>query len=93
MSRRPSAYDGADFDEAVVAVVSATGLVGTPVLLTRPADIHAEPVRPHPTVLGAATLSSTFSIRAPPARASFPITASLARKTVRPTSYHARPMR
>jgi hypothetical protein len=59
-------YDGADFDEAVVAVLSATGLVGTPVVLARPPNIVAGMVRPHVTVLSAEARPSTFSIRAPP---------------------------
>jgi hypothetical protein len=63
----PGIYDDADFDDVVVAVVSATGLVETPVMLTRPADIPAGTVHPHVTVHGAAALCSTFSIRAPPA--------------------------
>ncbi len=62
----PGIYDGADFDEVVVAVVSATGLVETSALLTRPAVIPAGSVQPRVTVLRAATLPPTFSIRAPP---------------------------
>lgn len=59
-------YDDADFDEVVVAVVSACGLLVIPVTLTMPADIAAEGVQSHDTVLGAATLASPFTIRAPP---------------------------
>ncbi len=59
-------YDDADFDEAVVAVVSVAGVVETMVLLRRPTDIPGGEVRPHGTLLRPAAPSSTFSIRAPP---------------------------
>jgi len=60
-------YDGADSDEAVVAVVSASGVVrDVPTVLVKPTDVPTGAVRPHVTVLGAAVPSSTFSIRAPP---------------------------
>jgi hypothetical protein len=58
-------YDGADFDEAVVAVVSATGLVGTPLVLAMPPDIRAGAVSPIDATLAAAAPLSTFPIRAP----------------------------
>ncbi len=59
-------YDDADFDDAVVAVVSATGLVEASALLTRPADIRAGTVSPYEALLGAAPATSTCGIRAPP---------------------------
>lgn len=59
-------YDDADFDEAIVAVVSVAAVVETVALLRRPTDIPAGAVRPHGTLLSAAAPSSTFSIRAPP---------------------------
>ncbi len=57
-------YDDADFDEIVVAVISATGLVEILVVLAKPADILGT-VRSHVTLLGAVAPSSSFSIRAP----------------------------
>jgi hypothetical protein len=59
-------YDDADFDEAIVAVLSVAGVVETVVLLRRLTDIPAGEVRPHRTLLRAAAPASTFSIRAPP---------------------------
>lgn len=59
-------YDGADYDEAVVAVASATELVGTVLVLARPVDIWAGMPRPHFTLLGGTAPFSTFSVRAPP---------------------------
>jgi hypothetical protein len=59
-------YDGADFDDVVVAVISASGLVGTTILPARPAARPAELARPHDTVLAATPLCCTFTIRAPP---------------------------
>lgn len=59
-------YDGADLDEVVVAVVSATGLFGTPVVLAVHIDIPAGMVRPRDTALRGRPLAWTFGIRAPP---------------------------
>ncbi len=59
-------YDGGDFDEVVVAILSATGLVGTPVVPAMPVDIPAGEVQPRDTVPGVAAPSFTFTIRAPP---------------------------
>jgi hypothetical protein len=62
-------YDGADLDEVVVAVISATGIVGTFALTATAADIAPDTVRSHVTVLGGAAPSSTLSTRAPPSPA------------------------
>jgi hypothetical protein len=59
-------YDGADFDDAVAAVVSESAVVETSVLPARPADIAAGTERSPDKVFSAAPISSTFSIRAPP---------------------------
>ncbi len=59
-------YDGADFDEVIGAVISATGLVSTLVVLAMVADIVAGAVQSHDPVLGVAAPSWPFSIRAPP---------------------------
>jgi hypothetical protein len=60
-------YDGADFDEVVVTIASATGLVGSSRLPEMLAAMSAAGrVRTHDTVLGAAAPSLAFSIRAPP---------------------------
>ncbi len=61
-------YDDADFDEVVVAVVSASGVVGETVsVLGKPVDILAAAVPLHRTVFGSVATQSAFSIRAPPA--------------------------
>ncbi len=66
-------YDGADFDDVVVVVVSATGLVGSPVVLARPPDSPARAVRSHETVISPTALSSPFTIRAPPSTRLIPV--------------------
>ena len=66
-------YDDADFDEIVVAVVSASGAVNGSVLLSvKAADIPARTLRPGDTVLKAAVLASTFSTRSPPSAKPLP---------------------
>src|SRR5262245_46354634 len=67
-------YDVADFDEVVVAVVSASDVARDILVVSvKPADVTAEMVRPQAAFLGSAALASTFSIRAPPsAGASLP---------------------
>jgi hypothetical protein len=59
-------YDGADFDEAVVAVVAVTALVAAPAMSGLPAAPRREAVRPVEVPPGAAASRSTFQIRAPP---------------------------
>jgi len=59
-------YDDADFDDAVVAIVSATGLVVSPDVPGTPADIAVGGVWPHDTVLDAPPLCCSFFIRGPP---------------------------
>src|SRR5262245_60492519 len=59
-------YDDADYDDAVVAVVSATGLVVSPDVPGMPAAIAAGGVQSHDAVLGATPLCCSFFIRGPP---------------------------
>jgi len=60
-------YDDADFDEIVMAVVSASGIVPDVILLsTEAAQVVAGTVWHQLDVLGVATHSSRFTIRAPP---------------------------
>jgi len=60
-------YDAADFDEVVMAVVSASGIVTDVVLLsTDAAQVVAGTVWHQLDVLGVAAHSSCFTIRAPP---------------------------
>src|SRR5262249_6557487 len=60
-------YDAADFDEAVVAVVSTCAVVNGIVLPSvKLADVPARTPWPRDTVLGPAAPLPTFSIRAPP---------------------------
>jgi len=59
-------YDAGDFDEAVVAVVSATAIVNSISLLSpKPADVSHAPLSKNIVLLVAAP-SSPFTIRAPP---------------------------
>ena len=63
-------YDAEDFDEIVMAVVSASGVVPDVVpLSTEAADTAAGTVWPPPHVLAVAADSSGFTIRAPPSTA------------------------
>src|SRR5215831_5806324 len=60
-------YDAADFDDVVMAVVSASGIVTDVVLLsTEAAQVSAGTVWPPADVLDVAADSSLFTIRAPP---------------------------
>jgi len=60
-------YDDADYDDAVVAVVAASGVVTDVVLVsTEAAQVVAGTVWPQLDVLGVATHASRFTIRAPP---------------------------
>jgi len=59
-------YDGADFDEAVEAIVSMSGVVRGILLVLAQPIIRVGTVPSDDTALGAAPLSSRFSIRAPP---------------------------
>jgi hypothetical protein len=61
-------YDGADFDEAVIAVVSATGLVvGASVASISPAKVAAGTASGSHAPSFVVRLLSTFHDRAPPA--------------------------
>lgn len=62
----PGIYDDADYDDAVVAVFSATGLVVSPDVPGMPAAIAAGGVQSHDAVLGATPLCCSFFIRGPP---------------------------
>jgi len=59
-------YDAADFDDAVVTLVSACGLVGAVIVAERPGDSLTEPVSLPVVDAGTAALPSTLSTRAPP---------------------------
>ena len=58
-------YDAGDFDEVVVAVVSATAVV-TSILPPKPPDIHIGMVQLADAVLVATAAASKLRIRAPP---------------------------
>ena len=63
-------YDDADFDDVVLAAVSASGIVTDVVLLsTEAADTVAGTVWPPPHVLAVADDFSSFTSRAPPSTA------------------------
>src|SRR5262249_17719839 len=60
-------YDDADFDDVVMAVVSATAVVSSILPVSpKPADVSGR-ARPDNVVLLAAARCSAFTIRAPPA--------------------------
>jgi len=60
-------YDVADFDEVVVAVISAAGTVSSILLPSpKPGEIPTGTVKPRNAVLLVGTHSFTFTIRAPP---------------------------
>jgi len=60
-------YDAADFDEVVVAVISAAGTVSSIVLPSpNPGEIPTGTVKPRNAVLLVGAHSFTFTIRAPP---------------------------
>jgi len=65
----PGIYDEADLDEAIVAVVSASGVVATTVRATEPANGTIATVALHVPALATAAPPSPFSIRAPPSLA------------------------
>ena len=63
-------YDDADFDDVVLTVVSASGVVTDVVLLsTEAADTASGGVWDPPQTFGVAADSSRFTIRAPPSTA------------------------
>jgi len=67
-------YDEADFDEVVVAVVSATAAVSSLLLASpKPADVSVRTWPKNAVLLGAARCS-TFTIRAPPSNTRMAIT-------------------
>jgi len=66
-------YDDADFDEVVVAVVSASAVVDSIVLVSvKVADVPARTPWPRDPVLDIAAPIRTFCIRAPPSARSLP---------------------
>jgi len=61
-------YDGADFDDVVSTIVSATALVGILVVSAASVDIRRGPISPADAGPASPSHCSTFHTRAPPVR-------------------------